>query len=69
MSKKPKNPSKPKFTRRQVLKLGAGSLAAAASTPFGIPILLGQSKSYAGTEINVYCWSAPYSQMLASYIS
>jgi len=68
MSKKPKNQSKSKFTRRQVLKLGAGALAATAATPFGVPTLLGQAKPYAGTEINVSCWSGPYPKMLASYI-
>jgi len=52
-----------KFTRRQVLKIGAG----AAATTFGVPLLV-KAKPFSGTEINVSCWSSPYAKLLADFI-
>ena len=53
--------------RRQILK-GAAAGAAAAATGLRAPAVLAQAKPFAGTTLNVSCWSAPYPKFLADYL-
>jgi multiple sugar transport system substrate-binding protein len=60
-----KTSRKPTITRRRALQLGAGALAAGT---LRAPAALGQAKKFAGTTVNVSCWSSTYSQLLAAFI-
>ena len=53
--------------RRQLLK-GAAAGAALAATGVRAPAVLAQAKPFAGTTLNVSCWSAPYPKFLADYL-
>ena len=53
--------------RRQVLS-GIGATAALAAGGLKAPAVLAQAKPFAGTTINVSCWSAPYPKFLADYL-
>lgn len=63
-----KNPTPSLFTRRQVLQIGATALAAAVTGPLNVPAQVGKAKPFAGTTLNVSCWSAPYAKWLADYL-
>ncbi len=58
-------------SRRQFLKgalsIGGAAVAVAAS-PRRSPAQVGRAKPFAGTTINVSCWSAPYPKWLADFI-
>jgi multiple sugar transport system substrate-binding protein len=56
------------MTRRRALQLGAGALAAGITGTLRAPAVLGQAKKFAGTTLNVSCWSATYSQLLAAFV-
>jgi multiple sugar transport system substrate-binding protein len=49
--------------------LGVGGAAvAAAAYPLKAPAQVGRAKPFAGTTLNVACWSAPYPKWLADFI-
>jgi len=50
-------------TRRRVLQIGA-----AAIHPLKAPAQVGTAKPFAGTTLNVACWSGPYPKLLAEYV-
>jgi multiple sugar transport system substrate-binding protein len=54
--------------RRQVIKGAAAGAAAVAATGIQAPAVLAQAKPFAGTTLNVSCWSAPYPKFLAEYL-
>ena len=53
--------------RRQLLQAAAAT-AAIAATGVRAPAVLAQAKPFAGTTLNVSCWSAPYPKFLADYL-
>jgi multiple sugar transport system substrate-binding protein len=48
--------------------MGAAAAAAAAVNPLKAPAQVGGAKPFAGTTINVACWSSPYAKLIADYI-
>ncbi len=60
-----------RVSRRQFLKgaLGVGGAAVVtAAYPLEAPAQVGRAKPFAGTTINVACWSSAYPKWLADYI-
>jgi multiple sugar transport system substrate-binding protein len=56
-----------KVHRRELLKgAAAGALAFAGNVR--APAVLGQVKPFAGTTLNISCWSAPYPKFLVDYL-
>ena len=55
------------MTRRNLLGSAAALGATTLISPGKAPAQ-GGAKPFAGTTINVYCWSAPYPKWLADYI-
>jgi multiple sugar transport system substrate-binding protein len=59
----------PSVTRRRFLGAGAAVLGTAlAATPRRAPAQAGRTKPFAGTTLNVSCWSAPFPKWLGDYI-
>lgn len=56
-----------KAHRRDILK-GALAVGTVAATGLKAPAVLAQTKPFAGTTLNVSCWSAPYPKFLADYL-
>ncbi|HEX5077642.1 MAG TPA: extracellular solute-binding protein [Geminicoccaceae bacterium] len=54
-------------TRREVLKAGS-TLTAAGAVGLYAPAVIGQAKPFAGTTLNVSCWSATYAKLLGAYV-
>jgi multiple sugar transport system substrate-binding protein len=59
---------RPTLSRRRVLQLGAAAAAVAATYPVKAPAQVSGAKPFAGTTINVACWSSPYAKLLADYV-
>lgn len=53
--------------RRKAMQ-GAAAIGAAAAVSLKAPAVLAQAKPFAGTTLNVSCWSAPYPKFLADYL-
>jgi multiple sugar transport system substrate-binding protein len=66
-----KNGKRP-VTRRTFLKAGLAAVGAGAAgvvaVPRRAPAQGGSAKPYAGTTLNVSCWSAPYPKWLADFL-
>ena len=60
------------LTRRTFLKTGLAAFGAGTAgvvaAPRLAPAQVGRAKPFAGTTINVSCWSAPYPKWLADYL-
>jgi len=55
------------FLKRGLAAVGAGT-AGAMAAPRRAPAQVGRTKPFAGTTINVACWSSPFPKWLADYI-
>jgi multiple sugar transport system substrate-binding protein len=62
--------SKPRvrFTRRQVLQAGAGSLFIPLTLSAGKAPAQGGKKPFEGVTLNISCWSATYPKLVADYL-
>ena len=60
--------SQTRFTRRKLLRAGAGSLAVPFTLTSGKAPAQGGRKPFDGVTLNVSCWSATYPTLLAGYL-
>lgn len=60
--------SRTRFTRRQMLRAGAGSLFIPFTLASGKAPAQGGKKPFDGVTLNVSCWSATYPKLIADYL-
>ncbi len=60
--------SRTRFTRRQVLGAGAGSLFIPLTLSAGKAPAQGGKKPFEGVTLNISCWSATYPKLIADYL-